>query len=291
MASKEQKPVEGAKADSSTVWQGSDRNFRIARRVALDWGAGLIAAFTASPIIMAVDKAVVEATSGSKGVFQSFFGTLKHAVKNPLIFLRSREFLWIFAVYGSTYMAANSIDSVCKITETSDVIPKLIGVTAVNMTASILKDRAFAYYFGRQVNNRVGLISYAFWLLRDVLTMAAAFVIPSRASKYLQENRGLDKSSADKVSLVTFPMLFQVFLSPVHMLGYDFYNFKDRTFRERIDFLQPKYISTVGIRMLRMGAAYGIGGVNNRSLRDKFMSHFEGSDWDKSYPHTKHPRA
>jgi hypothetical protein len=289
MASKDKTAAE--QADLSSVWAGPDRNFKIARRVALDWGAGIIAAFTASPIIMAVDKAVVEGTSGSKGVFQSFFGTLKHAVRNPLVFLRSREFLWIFAVYGSTYMAANSIDSVCKITQTNDVIPKLIGVTAVNMTASILKDRAFAYYFGKKVTNRVGLISYAFWLLRDVMTMAAAFVIPSRASKYMQENHGMEKSAADKVSLVSFPMIFQLFLSPIHMLGYDFYNFKDRAFKERVDFLKPKYISTVGIRMLRMGAAYGIGGVNNRSLRDKFVTHFEGKDWDRSYPKSNIPRA
>jgi len=289
MASKESKPTEPA--TQASVWSGPDRNYKIARRVALDWGAGIMAAFTASPIIMAVDKAVVEGTSGSKGVFQSFFGTLKDSIKNPIALIKSREFLWIFGVYATTYMAANSIDSVCKIMQMSDVIPKLIGVTAVNMTMSILKDRAFALAFGRAVSHKVPMISYGLWLFRDVLTMGAAFVIPSRASKYLQDNHGMEKGAADKVSLVSFPILFQVFLAPVHMLGIDFFNFKERAFKERIDFLKPKYISTVGIRMLRMGAAYGIGGVNNRSFRDKLVSHFEGQDWDKTYVSSKLPRA
>lgn len=93
--------------------------------------------------------------------------------------------LWIVAVYGSTYMTANTIDSICKITNTSDIYPKLICVTAVNMTLSILKDWAFAKYFGRKVNNNVGKISMALWLARDVISMAAAFVIPSWSSNLL----------------------------------------------------------------------------------------------------------
>lgn len=263
-------------------WNGPERSSKIMRRVLCDWAAGIAAAFTVSPIIMTVDKAVVESTSGSKSVWRSAQATVLGIVKSPIKFFVSREFGWIFFVYGSTYMAANSIDSLCKITHTSDILPKLIGVTAVNMTASILKDRAFAYYFGRKVNNKVGSISLLLWLLRDVLTMAAAFVIPSRASKLIQE-AGLPKEKADKFSLFSFPVLFQLFLTPIHLLGYDFYNYKERAFKERISYLKPMYLSTVGIRMIRMGSAYGIGGVNNKNFRDRMISRYEGSTWDRSY--------
>jgi len=35
--------------------------------------------------------------------------------------------------------------------------------------------------------------------------------------------------------------------------------------------------------VVRMGAAYGIGGVNNLRFRDYFISKYEGPNWDKSY--------
>jgi hypothetical protein len=50
-------------------------------------------------------------------------------------------------VYGPTYVAANTIDNACKHYQRSDVLPKLFGVTLVNMVMSILKDKAFAVYF------------------------------------------------------------------------------------------------------------------------------------------------
>lgn len=43
------------------------------------------------------------------------------------------------------------------------------------------------------------------------------------------------------------------------------------------------YPSTLAIRMVRMGGAYGIGGVSNRNLRDFLISKAEGSDWDDGY--------
>jgi hypothetical protein len=266
----------------SNYWSGPEKTGRIMRRILCDCASGLLAALTVSPIMMTVDKAVVESASGNKTLLRSVKGTVLGIVKAPLRFVCSREFMWIFFVYGSTYMTANSIDSVCKISHTSDTIPKLVGVTAVNMTASIMKDRAFAYYFGRKVSNKVGSISLLLWLLRDVLTIAAAFVIPSRASKYFQE-QGVSKEKADKSSLFAFPVLFQFILTPIHLLGYDFYNFKTRTMKERIGYLRPTYLSTVGIRMIRMGGAYGIGGVNNKQFRNNFISRFEGAGWDSSY--------
>lgn len=68
--------------------------------------------------------------------------------KNPLRFFTNKKYLWIIAVYGPTYIAANTIDSLCKIYTINDLMPKLFGVTAVNMVMSILKDRAYAVYFG-----------------------------------------------------------------------------------------------------------------------------------------------
>ena len=43
------------------------------------------------------------------------------------------------------------------------------------------------------------------------------------------------------------------------------------------------YPSTLGIRMVRMGGAYGIGGVSNKNLRNFLISKAEGSAWDEGY--------
>ncbi len=165
-------------------WE-KNRYSKMLRRVGLDCVTGILAALTVSPIMLTVDKAVVEKTNGKRTLMQSVKKSMKFLIFSPLKYVRSKEFLWIFGVYGPTYMCANSIDSVCKITHTNDIIPKLIGVTAVNMTMSILKDRAFAYYFGSSNKGKVTVVSMGLWLLRDVLTMAGAFVIPSRLSRYL----------------------------------------------------------------------------------------------------------
>ena len=182
-------------------------------------------------------------------------------------------------------MAGNSLDSLCKIYQVDDVLPKLIGITAVNMTASVLKDRAFAEMFGTTVGAPVGRISLLIWLVRDFLTVANAFILPDRIAHFVH-NQGLveDEKAAKKMATFICPTLSQFALTPLHLLGFDFYNRPSApNIADRIKHLTPKYLPSVGIRMVRMGAAYGIGGVNNRSFREFFIGMIEGQNWDKSY--------
>ena len=76
------------------------------------------------------------------------FESLKFLVKQPHVFLKKPEQMWIWGVYGSTYMTANSVDSFCKNYGIPHEMPKLWIVFFVNMTMSILKDRAFVRLFG-----------------------------------------------------------------------------------------------------------------------------------------------
>ena len=267
---------------NQSAWQNSDKTQRIFRRIGLDWVSGVCAAFTAAPVIMMIDKAVVQKSGGSATISASIKESMLSLMKNPIRFILKKEFLWIMFVYGSTYMAANSIDSLCKIYHKSDLFPKLIGVTAVNMTASILKDRAFAYSYGNKVMNKVGLVSMMLWLVRDVLTVAGAFVLPSRLA-YLFQKTGMDQKTSQKVTQMTLPVTFQIALTPIHLLGYDHYNFATRKFGERLTYIRGVYPSTLAIRMVRMGTAYGIGANNNSTFRHALISRFEGEDWNKSY--------
>ena len=94
--------------------------------------------------MLIVDKAVVENASGKNKLLTSVRYTCKEILFKPHIFFRRKEYKWILLVYGATYMAANSIDSLCKHYKMDVTRYKLFGVTAVNMSLSILKDRAFA---------------------------------------------------------------------------------------------------------------------------------------------------
>lgn len=66
-------------------------------------------------------------------------------------------------------------------------------------------------------------------------------------------------------------------------MGYDIYYRKDSTPKQRIMSIAKIYPSTLGIRMVRMGGAYGVGGVSNKNLRNILISKFEGSNWDEGY--------
>lgn len=81
----------------------------------MDSIAGFLAAFSVSPVMYTIDKAVIEKTETGKSLTKSVIATMKHIKKNPIPFLKSKQYHWILAVYGPTYIAANVIDSLCKI--------------------------------------------------------------------------------------------------------------------------------------------------------------------------------
>lgn len=180
-------------------------------------------------------------------------------------------------------MAANTIDSTCKIYHKSDIVPKLLGVTFVNMVLSIMKDRAFAVYFQEnKIQKKVGLTSIAVWFVRDVLTIGSSFLLPQRIARKL-EQRGYKYETAIKVSQMVTPMAFQIFLTPIHLLGYNLYYKDNLSMSQRVKDIAKIYPGTVLIRMIRMGAAYGVGGIGNRKLRNSFIGKYEGKNWDSDY--------
>lgn len=134
-------------SEAQSKWNNAPFS-KVLTRLGLDSIAGLTSAILVSPIMYSIDKAVIEKTDRNLSITKSVTNTVKKMFGNPIKFLTNKKYLWIIAVYGPTYIAANTIDSLCKIYKTNDLLPKLVGVTAVNMVMSILKDRAYAVYFG-----------------------------------------------------------------------------------------------------------------------------------------------
>jgi len=260
------------------------RTIDVKQRMFCDTAAAIGAGFIVAPLITPVDVAVTAKQSGLfPNIFTAFLDQFKKMLLTPHKFFLDKPYLWIFSVYSSTYVANNTIDSLCKIYKVNDVVPKLVGCTAVNMFMSILKDAALARYFGTKPPGKVPTISYIYWLVRDVMSMAAAFIIPERIAKIIHTKKEIPLEKAQKTSQFLCPMGFQLFFLPIHLLGLDYYNIEKSTFGARFGRIAKTYFPAMPLRFFRMGSAYGVGGVNNKKLRNFIISRYEGKNWDKNY--------
>ena len=86
---------------------------------------------------------------------------------------------------------ANSIDVACERQSTGAAVHsvvKLFGVTAVNMSAGVAKDAAFARMFGAAgtaAARPVGWTSLGLFAFRDLLTIGSAFIVPQLLAQSL----------------------------------------------------------------------------------------------------------
>lgn len=254
----------------------------IPSRIGIDCLSGMMSAVVVVPVLATVDKAVVENASGRSSLTQSVKNSICEIARNPFIYMSSFEFLWILFVYGTTYMAFNTVDSLCKIFHLNDILLKLIFVTFVNMGTSIIKDRAFALRFGVMEKNKVRPISLAIWMVRDVMTIVSAFILPPKVAKIFEEY-GMSPNHATNFSQLICPVILQLILTPLHLLGLDLSNFPEDKATVRVVRLTKLYPFTTLLRMIRMGVAYGAGGVGNKFLRDWLHTMNEGPEWDQRY--------
>uniref|UniRef100_A0A7S3K034 Uncharacterized protein n=1 Tax=Aureoumbra lagunensis TaxID=44058 RepID=A0A7S3K034_9STRA len=178
---------------------------RLGTAIIGDLGAASVAAVTASPLIATIDRSIVEAAA-SKGttVNQAFGKCMKNGLlKKPLAFSLAPECRWVSLVYASTYAASNLVDSTCEIYEKQSTLPKLVATTAANSGTCLAKDAAFARAYGTG-GSSFPVASFALFLLRDVLTMGCAFILPGPIS------HALGPSSPTWLPQVVCPVVAQV---------------------------------------------------------------------------------
>jgi hypothetical protein len=197
-------------------------------------------------------------------------------IQRPHLILRSPALWMVWAVYGSTYTAANLIDVAAErraATPTQHSTAKLAGTTAVNMSASIAKDVAFARMFGNEsaqaVKKAVPMGVYGVFFLRDVATMGSSFVLPPVVASGLQTCTGMEGKTADKVAQLVTPVGAQLICAPLHLLGLNIYNAPVATLRERAAGVWRTCPETTFVRMGRILCAYGFGGIVNKELTSR----------------------
>lgn len=181
-----------------------------------------------------------------------------------------------------------------------------VGTTAVNSTASILKDRAYARMFTANHTTATATaktmtipkLSYGLWILRDFTVIGSSFVVPSYISHVLQQRShtssnalSLSNDTITKMAQLLSPIMAQVIATPFHYIGLDCYNRPNPTILsnqsstaasywnasyyqricERVHFMkQNGFREILYVRMVRVLPGYGIGGIYNTSLRNQW---------------------
>jgi hypothetical protein len=240
----------------------------LAKRLGIDLAAAMAASVCVSPFITIVDRSIIENANGARPLARGLRELSASFVRSPLQFVRKKEFLLIFGLYTSTYVAANATDTACEWVERDNQMPKFLSTTAVNMTLCVAKDRAFAQMFGVIAPGSFPLASLGLFAIRDSLTVAASFNAPKVMAEKLEKDADMESSKAKTVAQLVCPAAVQFVSTPLHLLGLDLYNTRGVSVATRARFVQREYMKSVLARIGRIGPAFGIGGVGNTYCRE-----------------------
>eukprot|EP01038_Epipyxis_sp_PR26KG_P005101 gene5101-7110_t len=245
---------------------------------------GIVSALSVSPIITIVDRAITSNASGLEPLLPSLMNGFKQLLFKPATFFKQPSFLLIWGVFSGTYVAGNSIEALCERNGREAFTPKFAGVSIVNVTLSVLKDKAFATMFSAGPPKLMALPSYFLFGTRGSMTMLATFSLPPVISSKLQKDFDMNQVKADTTAQLLSPISMQILSTPLHLLGLDIYNRSNIPTggQSRLEFIRNEYLKTTLARISRIFPAYGIGGVINKELRNI------GFDYLQSFYHSRY---
>lgn len=263
----------------------SERSELLKLNLAGDFVSATSVTLGVAPFMTVIDKAIVEVASGSSTIVNSSLRSIRSILSSPISYVKSPMFLAMWATYASTYCAANSIRTVNEhysTTSNQSATSLFIGTTAVNSTATMLKDSMYARMFGGSSSVRpMPNITYGLWGLRDCLVISSSFVMPPILQKSLVEG-GMEEAKAKTAAQIICPVATQFLAGPVQLLGLDFYNRPNSNFSARMSLLVSEFTTIVSARIARIAPAYGIGGVGNNYVRDSWRSWVVQREMDKA---------
>jgi hypothetical protein len=157
----------------------------------------------------------------------------------------------------------------------------LVGTSTVNMSMSLLKDRAYARMFGNQqtIPNSakplaVPKLSYAMWMTRDFMVVGSSFLLPDMVVQNLLKNGYIDPAQTNATlrgAQFLIPVASQLVAGPIHLLGLNVYHRPELAPLESLRSLQHgAVVSVIAARMARILPGYSVGGVGNTFLRDRW---------------------
>ncbi|KAL9038119.1 MAG: hypothetical protein Q9180_003329 [Flavoplaca navasiana] len=255
---------------------------KLALRIAADTISAASAAGLVAPLITIFDRGIIENASGRSPLMSSIKTSLSTLLTRPHTFLASRPFRLISMVYFSTYLTANAIDTISStvtpsaFTHTTSGTSKFVAASAVNMSLCLYKDSQFAQMFRAPCNPASMLMrsipkaSYAFFGLRDSMTVFASFNLPPLIAPMLSKEVEKVASKASLAQVLT-PAAMQVFTTPLHLWGLDLYNRPAVSVLDRVRQIGRNWAGSTLARMGRIIPAFGFGGVINAKVRARLM--------------------
>ncbi|MCJ1335541.1 hypothetical protein MMC09_000813 [Bachmanniomyces sp. S44760] len=256
-------------------------------RVLSDITSAFCASSLVAPLITVIDKSIILRSSTSASLSSTIFTSLRSLALSPITFLSSKPFLLITTVYFSTYLAANTIDTLSstfkpqslKPSSTTAGVEKFAATSAVNMGLSLWKDSNFARMFGTAgggggggPTKTVGKASYALFALRDSMTIFASFNLPPLLAPMLPLGKSAEKTlGRANVAQFIAPAGIQLLSTPLHLWGLDLYNRPRVRWTDRVNRVRRDWLGASFARMGRIVPAFGIGGVVNSSVRKHML--------------------
>lgn len=229
----------------------------------------------------------MENASGRAPLRTSLLTSFRTLILRPHTLLLSKPTALIFMLYGSTYLAANSVDTASSTLRNTSASTTTAGTTkfaassATNIGVCIYKDQVFVKLFGpKGVTPRpVPLGSYALFALRDSMTIFASFNIPPLLAPYLDKRMSASlQNHMSGLSAAQFmaPAAVQLASTPLHLLGLDLYNRPTVAgVRERWELVRKNWAVSALARICRIVPAFGVGGVVNTKVRRSLMEKLE----------------
>jgi hypothetical protein len=143
----------------------------------------------------------------------------------------------------------------------------LLCTFVTNTICGIAKDKAYAQHFGASTPKSFPIVSLGLFFLRDIITVASAFTFPPIIGKLIEKQTGYSERVSKTIAQLACPLLIQLVVTPLHLVGLDIYNREGQNIGNRIKHISKLYTTAAGMRMIRFLPAYGIGGVINTELR------------------------
>ena len=184
---------------------------------------------------------------------------------NYSIALLSLSYLFITllctaAVYIPTYMTKNLTEAGCNHLDVNPFWPVFLISATINTGLGIMKDRYLATIFGSGVPN-FPKISYALFAARDSFIVGASFNGPIILTPYIEENTGWTRDRSEMLAQLICPGMAQFVGTPLHLIGLDYYNRPDISFRARLDGLFWRTLEPLAVRICRQVYVFGLGGI------------------------------
>uniref|UniRef100_A0A7S1MIN8 ADP,ATP carrier protein n=1 Tax=Neobodo designis TaxID=312471 RepID=A0A7S1MIN8_NEODS len=265
------------------------------KTVAIDIATGLAAPMVVAPIIAVVDTSIIQAVMTKTSVTENLKTNATFLCKHPIQFARDK--FWrrmtglCWMVYAGTYASSNIATSYIEANELPANQSKVLKVAAggaANIGLTLVKDvimvGLITERFGEgaiKERKRVPMLSRGCFLVRDGLTMMAAFVIGDEVGRRVYHALGdwVSARTARQIGNLVTPVALQPVSTVFHLGGLNYADNQSLSAGAMTQAIRNSYFASTGARMGRILPAVGVGNNINIALRDATYRYAERTRW------------